>query len=211
MGMAISTIKYSPANPFKEAKLSELVSDTTNESSSPKERVNLSNDKFPKYRKDLIEKARKLRKSSTPGEIELWKLIRNKQVLGFQFRRQRPVDNFIIDFYCKELKLAIEIDGSSHDYKIEYDCFRQTKLEQLGITFLRFSEKDTKENADYVVKEIEGWTRKYIQNNNTLPSPCSPPLEGKLKHQDSNLNNESSSPRKRNSRRDAFGKTRESQ
>jgi very-short-patch-repair endonuclease len=112
---------------------------------------------YPPYRKDLIEKARRLRKNSTPGEIELWKLIKNKQVLGFQFRRQRPIGSFIVDFYCKELKLAIEIDGSSHDYKFEYDQMRQAKLEALGITFLRYSESDTKENSDYVVMEIKKW------------------------------------------------------
>ena len=139
----------------------------------------MSPENFPTYRKDLIEKARKLRKNSTPGEIELWKLVKNKQVLGYQFRRQRPIKNYIIDFYCKELRLAIEIDGSSHDYKVEYDQKRQEKLEQLGITFLRFSEEDTKENPDYVVMEIEKWI--IANKEKTTPSPQSPPAEGKLR------------------------------
>lgn len=148
---------------------------------------------YPPYQKDLIEKARQLRKKSTPGEIELWKLIKNKQVLGYQFRRQRPVLNFIIDFYCKELALAIEIDGSSHDYKVGYDTFRQTKLEEIGITFLRFTEEDTKENPDYVVMEIENWIR---SNATILPSE-----KGNISQQINSLTNASSSPRERKQRR----------
>ncbi|MEQ9309063.1 MAG: endonuclease domain-containing protein [Balneolaceae bacterium] len=109
------------------------------------------------YRKDLIEKARKLRKRSTPGERAMWSALRGKKVLGFEFRRQRPVGSFIIDFYCKECMLAIEIDGSSHYYKQEYDKARQKKLESLGITFLRFSESDAKKYTENVVLEIEKW------------------------------------------------------
>ncbi len=159
----------------------------------------MSPENYPSYRKDLIEKARKLRKNSTPGQIELWKLVKNKQVLGYQFRRQRPIKNYIVDFYCKELRLAIEIDGSSHDYKVEYDQKRQEKLEQLGITFLRFSEEDTKQNADYVVKEIEKWI--IANKEKTTPSPQSPPPEGKLFNKSRNLINESSSPRERKQRK----------
>ena len=73
------------------------------------------------YNKDLVERARYLRKNSSPGEIELWLGLKKKQILGYDFDRQKPIDNFIVDFYCKELKLAIEVDGNSHDYKIGYD------------------------------------------------------------------------------------------
>ncbi|XWN37335.1 MAG: endonuclease domain-containing protein [Balneola sp.] len=130
----------------------------------------MSPENFPTYRKDLIEKARKLRKNSTPGEIELWKLVKNKQVMGYQFRRQRPIKNYIVDFFCKELRLAIEIDGSSHDYKVQYDQKRQEKLEELGITFLRFSEKDTKENPDHIVNEIESWIKSRLLTHPSIPS-----------------------------------------
>lgn len=109
------------------------------------------------YRKDLVGKARKLRKRSTPGERAMWNVLRKKQVLGFEFRRQRPVGSFIIDFYSKECMLAIEIDGNSHYYKQEYDKARQEKLESLGITFLRFSESDAKKHTESVVIEIEKW------------------------------------------------------
>lgn len=121
----------------------------------------VNKNKILPYREDLIEKARELRKRSTPGEIELWKALKNKQVLGYKFRRQRPINSFIIDFYCADLKLAIEVDGISHDYKIEYDEIRQTKLEEMGVTFLRFSEGDAKRHTESVVLEIERW----IQEN----------------------------------------------
>lgn len=158
---------------------------------------------YPSYRKDLIARARKLRKNSTPGEIELWKLVKNKRVLGYQFRRQRPINNYIVDFYCKELRLAIEIDGSSHDHKVEYDQKRQSIIEELGISFLRFSEEDTKENADFVVKEIENWI--ITSKQKKTPSPQSPPAEGKLFKQTKDLDNKSSSSRERKQRRDSNG------
>jgi very-short-patch-repair endonuclease len=171
----------------------------------------MSPENFPTYRKDLIQKARKLRKNSTPGEIELWKLVKNKQVLGYQFRRQRPIKNYIVDFYCKELRLAIEIDGSSHDYKVEYDQKRQEKLEQLGITFLRFSEEDTKENPDYVVIEIEKWIKSRLLTLPSIPSgggeaqgvhseANQSTAEEKLSEPKQNLINESSSLRERKQR-----------
>ena len=68
------------------------------------------------YHKDLKEIARKLRNDSTPAEIRLWtKLLRSKQMKGYQFLRQRPVLNYIADFMCKELRLIIEVDGESHE------------------------------------------------------------------------------------------------
>ncbi|WP_409029607.1 endonuclease domain-containing protein [Gracilimonas sediminicola] len=78
-------------------------------------------------------------------------------MLGYKFRRQRPIHRFIVDFFCRELRLAIEIDGRSHDYKIEYDKQRQEIIEQLGVSFLRFSETDAKHYTESVVMEIERW------------------------------------------------------
>jgi very-short-patch-repair endonuclease len=109
------------------------------------------------YRQDLIEKARWLRKHSTTGEIRLWNAVKNRQILGYKFRRQHPIHRFIVDFYCRELKLAIEIDGRSHDFKIEADKERQLIIEQFGVSFLRFSESDVKRNTGAVVLEIEKW------------------------------------------------------
>ncbi len=94
------------------------------------------------YNPALKEIARTLRNNSTLGEILLWKKLRNKQMLGFDFHRQKPIDQFIVDFYCSELQLAIEIDGGSHnsDEAREKDNVRQQHLESLGVCFLRFTE-----------------------------------------------------------------------
>lgn len=78
---------------------------------------------------------------------------------GYDFHRQKPVDNYIIDFFCPELMLALEIDGVSHDSKEKdiYDKTRQKRLEKFGIKFLRFNDIDIKKNIEGVVMEIEKW------------------------------------------------------
>ena len=76
---------------------------------------------------------------------------------GLDFDRQRPINNFIVDFYCKELNLAIEIDGDSHDCKYEEDFKGQEKLESLGVKFLRFLDIDIKKDMSNVLREIEHW------------------------------------------------------
>ncbi len=90
------------------------------------------------YNPLLKERARQLRQNMTPGEITLWKHLKGKQMCGYDFDRQRPIDQFIVDFYCKKLMLAIEIDGFSHDSKEaqEHDLERQARLESLGVQFL---------------------------------------------------------------------------
>ena len=119
------------------------------------------------YRKELVSIAKKLRKSSTPGEIELWKGLKKKQILGYDFDRQKPIHKYIVDFYCKDLNLAIEIDGRSHDFKIGYDQVRQQELENLGVSFLRFSESGAKHYTQSVLTDIERW----ILKNYGRPTP----------------------------------------
>ncbi|MDZ7720084.1 MAG: endonuclease domain-containing protein [Balneolaceae bacterium] len=110
------------------------------------------------YNPRLKKLARKLRKNMTLGEVLLWQEIRGKK-LGYQFHRQIPIHEYIVDFFCHELQLAIEIDGSSHDHSktSEEDLERQSELEDLGIRFLRFEEIDVRKNIDEVVKIIEDW------------------------------------------------------
>ncbi len=79
---------------------------------------------------------------------------------GFDFHRQKPLLDFIVDFYCSELFLAIEIDGSSHTHKQEYDNNRQARLEQEGIAFLRFDDGEIKNDIYRVLREIEDWIDK---------------------------------------------------
>ncbi len=78
------------------------------------------------------------------AEVLLWNQIKSKKLHDYQFLRQKPLDKYIVDFFCYELMLAIEIDGESHIKKIEEDQIRQQRLESLGIHFLRFSDHDVK-------------------------------------------------------------------
>ena len=105
------------------------------------------------YNPKLKELARELRKNSTLSEVLLWLKIKGK-TMGVEFHRQVPIDNFIVDFYCHELMLAIEIDGSSHDEKQDYDQNRQLILENLGVRFIRFSDIDVKQKMGWVLEEL---------------------------------------------------------
>lgn len=108
------------------------------------------------YNPKLVALAKELRKNMTLGEVALWREINNKK-LGFRFSRQIPIDNYIVDFYCKDLQLAIEVDGSIHfeDGHQEKDAKRQKKLESLGVKVIRFSDWDVKNNLSWVLREIE--------------------------------------------------------
>jgi very-short-patch-repair endonuclease len=107
------------------------------------------------YEPHLLLKARELRKKMTIGEVILWQRIR-KRKLGVQFHRQVPVNKYIIDFYCHELMLAIEIDGEYHNriYQSRNDQIRQEILEGFGITMLRFTENEVIRNLDMVAEQI---------------------------------------------------------
>ncbi|MBL7961274.1 DUF559 domain-containing protein [bacterium] len=111
------------------------------------------------YDPKLKTLSRKLRNQSTLSEVLLWQKLRAKQIKGFQFMRQKPIDKYIVDFYCSKLKLVIEIDGYSHAFEEAFkkDVVRQKYLESLGLTVLRFNDKDVKQNLDDVVRTIEGW------------------------------------------------------
>jgi very-short-patch-repair endonuclease len=103
----------------------------------------------------------------TLSEVLLWKEIKNKNILGYDFDRQRPIGNYIVDFYCKELSLAIEIDGDTHIYKYDYDEERQKSLEKLGVHFLRFEDIEIKKNMNNVLRVLEDW----IEKNQPTPTP----------------------------------------
>jgi len=99
--------------------------------------------------------ARKLRNNSTLAEVLLWQQIKGKK-LGYDFDCQKPIGNYIVDFFCRELMLAIEIDGSSHDYKSEYDLNRQRNLKEKGITIVRFDDLDAVlQELKWHIREIE--------------------------------------------------------
>lgn len=106
------------------------------------------------YDPKLKELARQLRKNSTLSEVLLWQNIKNR-AYTVQFHRQVPLLDYIVDFYCHELMLAIEIDGNSHDYKYEYDSTRQGRLEKEGVRFLRLTDKEVKQEMFSVLLKIE--------------------------------------------------------
>jgi very-short-patch-repair endonuclease len=109
------------------------------------------------YNPKLKAFARKLRNDSTFTEILLWNYLKGKQVRGYDFDRQRPIDNFIVDFYCKDLQLAIEVDGESHYANPEKDKKKDKRLNELGVTVLRFDDLDVRHKLGKVIESIEKW------------------------------------------------------
>jgi very-short-patch-repair endonuclease len=108
------------------------------------------------YNPKLKLLARKLRNNSTYAEVLLWNQLKNKKLNGYDFHRQKPILNYILDFFCHELYLAIEVDGITHDTENQQvkDKVRQSEIEALGITFLRFDDMDIKTQMDGVISEI---------------------------------------------------------
>lgn len=97
-----------------------------------------------------------MRKRPTRAEKTLWQHLRGKRMRGFRFRRQQPIDRFIVDFYCRQAQLVVELDGSSHDSTeaAEYDDQRTLFLEALGLSVLRFSNKQVIYETDTVLNTI---------------------------------------------------------
>ena len=111
---------------------------------------------FLPYNKTLKEFSRELRSHSTLSEILLWQKLRASQFRGYAFNRQKPLGNYIVDFYCRKTNLVIEVDGGSHDYEeaVVEDRKRQQILEELGVSFLRFSDWEVKNGMSFVLGEI---------------------------------------------------------
>ena len=104
----------------------------------------------------LLENARELRKNQTDAETLLWSLLRGRQLNDCKFRRQHPVEPYILDFYCHENKLAIELDGGQHNTEltIHKDSKRTDYLQSQGITVLRFWNNDVLQNTESVLQQI---------------------------------------------------------
>jgi very-short-patch-repair endonuclease len=119
------------------------------------------------YNKNLKAFSRKLRNNSTLGEILLWQQLRAGTMMGYTFNRQKPLDRYIVDFYCKPLKLVIEIDGAYHfepEQRIK-DNHRQQLLEQMGLHFLRFTEQQVRQDMEVVLKQISKFIAAYKKQN----------------------------------------------
>jgi very-short-patch-repair endonuclease len=118
---------------------------------------------FNHYNKKLKPLAHANRYQMTKAEACLWKYVLSaKKMFGYSFNRQRPIDNFIVDFYCKPLQLAIEVDGISHTFDdvVEKDMLKQQHLEKLGISILRFSDEAVLNDIENVRMKIEGEVRR---------------------------------------------------
>lgn len=114
-----------------------------------------SHRKFIPYNKELVEKARENRKNPTPAEKKMWyHILSRKAFQDFKFTRQKPLDNYIVDFYCSKLTLVIEIDGDSHAEQNEYDEIRTNELGQYGIHVIRYTNRDVMQNLKGVYEDL---------------------------------------------------------
>ena len=105
--------------------------------------------------KDLLSRSRSLRKGYVLSEVVFWKQVRNKEFHQIDFDRQKIIGNYIVDFYIKSLGIVIEIDGSSHNDKEDYDNKRQLFLESLDLVVYRISDYRIKNDLRNVMKELE--------------------------------------------------------
>jgi very-short-patch-repair endonuclease len=116
--------------------------------------------------RNTFNKAHELRRIMTDAEKSLWKELKNRKIFKSRFRRQHPVDIFIVDFYCHEFKLAIEIDGEIHlnQEVAEYDDGRTHDLEKLGIRILRFTNQQVFTDMNTILREI----LQFVSSSNPL-------------------------------------------
>ncbi len=115
------------------------------------------------YNPKLKDLTRKLRKNMTYSEVLLWNELKDGKIMGYDFDRQRPIGNYIVDFYCKDLLLALEIDGITHeDEKVKlHDEMRQKELESFDVKFIRFDALLILNKVDAAVREIIRWILDY--------------------------------------------------
>ena len=95
-----------------------------------------------------------MRREPTEPERRLWQKLRRKQLDGYKFRRQHPIGRFIVDFYCHEAKLVVEVDGDSHAFQEAYDAARTAWLEAQGLRVLRFDNQTVMKNLDGALELI---------------------------------------------------------
>jgi type I restriction enzyme M protein len=103
-----------------------------------------------------VDRARLLRKKATEPERILWRHLRNRNFTGYKFRRQHPLDDYVLDFYCPAAKLAIELDGGGHNYRAGqiHDHIRSECLADQGIIVLRFWNHQVRQELDSVLRAI---------------------------------------------------------
>jgi very-short-patch-repair endonuclease len=111
---------------------------------------------FIPFRPDLKEKAQDNRRKMNRLEAKLWyEVLRNRQMMGYRFLRQKPILNYILDFYCHKLKLGIEVDGDTHAEQKKYDNVRTKEIKKQGIKIIRYTNTDIMMHLDGVYWDIE--------------------------------------------------------
>jgi very-short-patch-repair endonuclease len=125
--------------------------------------------RFLPYKQELVERAREMRKNPTPAERKLW--YEFLRTFKYRVMHQRPIDNFIVDFYCAELKLVIEVDGDSHytQASLKNDARRTAILEGYGLRVLRFTNRDVLDNFEAVCDAIAGIPPTPLIKGGSLP------------------------------------------
>ena len=118
----------------------------------------------------IFERAKAMRENMTQSEKSVWEKLKSNKMLGLRFKAQHPIDIFIADFYCHQLKLVIEIDGGIHKSvdQREYDIAREAELEHWGIKVIRFTNEEVENNISRVQNEIE---RICTERRSELQSP----------------------------------------
>ena len=119
-------------------------------------------------RREQRDQRKALRNGSTAAEALLWRALKGRQAGGWKFRRQQGVGPYILDFYCPELHLCVELDGSSHDYRYEHDCQRTEYLQRQGISVLRYRNEQVYCNPQWVAEDI---VRRYGVRRLTASTP----------------------------------------
>ncbi len=122
------------------------------------------------YNPKLKEKAKKLRKSGILSEVLLWKQLKAKQFKKLDFHRQKIIGNYIVDFFCPDLSLVIEIDGISHSFKNDYDETRDAYLKNLGLNVVHIDDKEIKYNLDGVLMYLENVCNDLLSQQPNTPS-----------------------------------------
>ncbi|MBD2462020.1 DUF559 domain-containing protein [Oscillatoria sp. FACHB-1407] len=103
---------------------------------------------------NIVAAARHLRQRLTVAEKTLWEALRNRQLNGLKFRCQHPVSSFVVDFYCLQYRLVIELDGDIHDQQIDYDQARTEYLNHLGYRVIRFRNHEVMTDLNRVLQQI---------------------------------------------------------
>lgn len=116
--------------------------------------------------------ARQKRHDPTPAENRLWEQLRNRQIATVKFRRQHPIDKFIVDFYCSDARLVVEADGWIHEYTVDEGAIRQEFLESLGIKVIRFTNDEIFQSLHECLERIAVAGRERLMSTGPdSPSP----------------------------------------